>query len=269
MKNLVLSQFYTLRTEMKILAAVFAVLVFTGTASMLFDSGYFFFLDSDFYGYGERMTASTVFGNGAGFAGVLSAIYVLFSVTLIAGGDMNDKTVNYEIMYGHSRRSVYWSRVTVSLAAGTFGGVLIFAAVPLIVTLMLGWGTSISVSVLLIRVFMLTMLFLRISSELMFLTAVIRKAQFVYITEAVVLITEIALSLSFQERNRYLFPFDAVSSILHFNSFRLEHLDSTASVVFDAAMPGTVVVSVSAAYILVSAVCLYLGASAFERSDFD
>ena len=269
MKKLVLSQFYTLRCEMKILLLIFLVMLVPGVLAALFNSGYYFFVDEDIYGFGSNMTASTIFGMNSNVIGIMAAIYVLISVTLIAGGDMNDKTVNYEIMYGHSRRQVYWSRVIVSLIAGTFGGILIFLALPIAATLMLGWGTSISFGVLLIRLFMLAMLFFRMTAELIFLTAVIRKAQFVYIVEVLVLLMEIAAKMMFEDGNDFLFPLNAIIHILSFNQFLLPHLDETTAVIFDAAMPVSTIIGVSAAYILVAAVCLYLGSAAFERADLD
>jgi ABC-type transport system involved in multi-copper enzyme maturation permease subunit len=73
---------------------------------------------------------------------VIFPIAVLVLTARICGWDYGDKTMNYEILAGHSRKQVYWGRV-VSSTVVTLVCCIVMTAVPTILyTIIGGWGAS-------------------------------------------------------------------------------------------------------------------------------
>ena len=101
----------------------------------------------------------------------------LFATMIFAakavGGDSGDKTINYELMSGHSRSRVYWSRIIV----GVFWAVILVMAISLIpygvLTLLHGWGDSTAPKEVLLRLFLVIFPLLRFATIFMLLTSLV------------------------------------------------------------------------------------------------
>ncbi len=63
-------------------------------------------------------------------------------VTRIIGWDMNDKTMNYELLSGHSRAQVFFGRFIMSLAWTVIASVIVSAVPTVFFTVINGWGHS-------------------------------------------------------------------------------------------------------------------------------
>lgn len=75
---------------------------------------------------------------------IMSYILACVIVACITGKDMGDKTINYEVMSGHSRAEVYFSRVVVSLV-WDIAIVIVLSLLPMIIfTAINGWGNNIT-----------------------------------------------------------------------------------------------------------------------------
>ncbi|MCM1568197.1 MAG: ABC transporter permease [Roseburia sp.] len=70
------------------------------------------------------------------------ALLTLYITSRICGWDFNDKTVNYELLAGHSRRSVYLARVLLSLIWSVLGTLAVVLLPIGTITLLNGWGYS-------------------------------------------------------------------------------------------------------------------------------
>lgn len=69
----------------------------------------------------------------------------------IIGSDMGDKTINYEVMSGHSRIEAFWGRVATAYI-WNISICIVVSALPIgIVTLVLGWGNNFVFSQLFIK----------------------------------------------------------------------------------------------------------------------
>ena len=94
---------------------------------------------------GSNQSASQYAGNWfssvSGFLSILSGVVV----GVVCGGDLDDKTANYEILYGKKRSQVYFSRVLVAFVFALIAALLLITLPLLFLTAKNGWGGSLTV----------------------------------------------------------------------------------------------------------------------------
>lgn len=109
--------------------------------------------------------------------GIFPFVFLLLSlilVTRICGWDMNDKTINYELLAGHSRTEVYFGRAMSSLLWTMVGCVLVSLIPILLFTAVKGWGHSLDIGDAVIRYGVMLLALFRWSCELTLLTFLLR-----------------------------------------------------------------------------------------------
>ena len=82
---------------------------------------------------------------------IVAGLLVALLACRIVGWDFNDKTLNYELMAGHSRAKVYWSRILVSVKWILVTVLLVLFVPMLIFGIMNGWGTDADMGGILLR----------------------------------------------------------------------------------------------------------------------
>lgn len=73
----------------------------------------------------------------------MSFVFLIFNVlmiTQVCGFDFNDKTINYEVMSGHSKKEVYFARVITSYVWALTGMILVTLVPVFLISLFFGWG---------------------------------------------------------------------------------------------------------------------------------
>ena len=75
---------------------------------------------------------------------IVFAIVFVILVPRISGWDATDRTMNYEIMAGHSKKEVYFGRVLVSLLWAMVAGIVIMVVPLLVMTMINGWGENVN-----------------------------------------------------------------------------------------------------------------------------
>ncbi len=106
----------------------------------------------------------------------LLAQFFLFLFTAQAcGADFMDKTCNYDIMSGHTRREVFFGRAIPAVIIGTLGTMLLIA-LPVVfqVVLLGGWGDKVSFADMLMRFLLMAFPIARVICEFIFLTFIIK-----------------------------------------------------------------------------------------------
>lgn len=99
----------------------------------------------------------------------VSIIPVILS-TRICGWDYVDKTMNYEILIGHSRKEVFFSRVWVSFVWCMSVSVIAFVLPPLVLSLINGWGTYMDMGDMIFRCVLSVFTIFRMYCECVLLT---------------------------------------------------------------------------------------------------
>ena len=266
MRGLIRSQFYSLFREKKLILTVFVIITLVCGISAMVYAGDLLFTDVMYYDM--ELNASMLFGRCASDF----ALYGLIFTALIAGQfavcDFNDKTINYEIMAGHGRGEIFFSRVVVSVLLGGVGGTLVLFIVPFIDALKVGWGGSIQISTALLKVFMVFLLYCRVSAELIFFAVILKQTRFVFVAEALSGLIELVLMIE-AEGSKYIFAISAVGEIMNFNEFDLSHLDGKWEFFFDSAFEPFTTAAVSVGYIAAAALFIFCAYKEFLRSDLD
>ncbi len=104
---------------------------------------------------------------------MLGMMFTLIVAPLIFGEDINDRTINYEIMKGHSRKEVFFSRLLVTLGI-TVSGSLLLTLLPLIVIeIMNGFGDKVSLGSILVKTLISILPIIRLTSEIVFFTVIV------------------------------------------------------------------------------------------------
>lgn len=89
--------------------------------------------------------------NGSAMPVILPVLALTF-VIMICGGDMDDKTINYEVLNGKKRSQVYIGRVIVSLITSLLCCLATLALPLLGITAVKGWGHTSTVSDVALRI---------------------------------------------------------------------------------------------------------------------
>ena len=89
-----------------------------------------------------NMTGSEAAGTWFGSAAFLMTIMAIVLTGRICGWDLRDKTANYEILFGHKRAAVYFSRFAAASAVCILCATVMMLLPPLLITAVMGWGGS-------------------------------------------------------------------------------------------------------------------------------
>ena len=162
MKNIIKSQFYQIKNE-RLLVIVF----FTLMAALLMNA--FFGM-----GDGEALSAGETAVYLLPFEVQISALFIFMQTGIFCCSDFKDKTANYELMSGHTRKEVYFGRVIPCLIVGTLGWILLMCMPYVILTLLRGWGTEISFRTVMVRFLLMIFPVLRLICEFIFISFLVR-----------------------------------------------------------------------------------------------
>ncbi len=105
---------------------------------------------------------------------MMPLLFLAILVGTICTADFTDKTLNYEIMTGHTRLELFLGRVIPCIVLGTVMS-LIFMALPVVITsVILGWGTEISIGDMVFRLVLFLFPVIRIICELIFVAFLVK-----------------------------------------------------------------------------------------------
>lgn len=215
------------------------------------------------------------------FYGVLQGEAVFIAVGIlvplltarIVGWDYTDKTVNYELMSGHRRSQVYWSRVWVSFAWSMISCVVAIFVPLLIFGVINGWGIKADMGGMLLRYALTLFPLFRLLCECVLLTVIMKNCYMVMIIGFVMY----EFSWVFGVMSEPLTNFELTTQLVSMNVYRLisfekssfAYINGEDVIVYDMTVEsgffvGTIVVS-----LVVGMACLLIGYLYFKKSDMD
>lgn len=209
---------------------------------------------------------------GAGIPIVL-VIITLILTARICGWDYADKTMNYEVLAGHSRGEVYWGRIISSMLWGMTGGIVLTLLPVLIFTVMNGWGCSMSLQGAVRHLLLLLFPMLRLICEFALLTFLLRScyvamivgwvlyASINIITMVVEEASDLKLTVQFAATN--------MTRLLDFGNYTVGYIDGKDVMIYDTALDSALAVQSVAVSLLAGAVCLMIGYICFKKSDMN
>lgn len=128
-----------------------------------------------------QTTGSEMVATLSSFIFMFANIITLVVVANVMGKDFMDKTLNYEIMSGHSRGEVFFGRMIVALAVGPLLSFLALIFIPVLFSCLYGWGNSMDLSGVIWRYGLVYINQFRIGCEVVLLSAFLKNAYLTYI----------------------------------------------------------------------------------------
>lgn len=130
----------------------------------------------------SSLSASETFLNMAQWIPTYFFLIALIIVTRICGADCQDKTLNYEVLSGHSRSQIYVTRLLASVI-WTVAILVISIGLPLMMSMLIGgWGMCLPVKEAFLRMGLVLIVLFRMICCLAFLTFLLQNG---YIAMAV------------------------------------------------------------------------------------
>lgn len=256
MNSIVKSQLYDLRkTKMP-----FIILILICIVELIFCLG-----NMNFDG---RDVASTYISTSSGVYIPWALTVGICFVGMVCGKDYHDKTINYEIMNGHSRKEVYLGRALVGVIGGTIGTALALAIPIFVAQLIIPIGDGLSNKVLIGRFLLSLFPIARIMCEIVFVTVLV-KNQYVTIGIAyfVAILGEMLMML-FETGGFVLLGLNTLSKLFDFVNYGAYHLaDNDSVLLYESYIGVGDVLAVIISSIAFGAVFVFLGYIFFRKDD--
>ena len=256
MKNIMKSQLFKLKRDKICIFTFFAILTLSiAMIFMMLDMS----ADKTFTGGEEAAITMNMFM-------LLSQFFMYIFTAQMCGADFTDKTMNYEIMSGHTRAQVFFGRVIPCILIGTLGSLILIAAPVAVEVAMLGWGDKIKFSDILIRFMFMIFPIERIISEYVFLSYIIKNP---YIVMGISYVLCIVLGINIPEGQLY-------SPILGMSNLNmLSYVDSWVSYglgddmyyIYETALTSGQIISTVVISLVFISGSLFLGYSFFKNDD--
>lgn len=147
----------------------------------------------------DYMTGSVYAVSMFSFLPFVFTIISLIIVTRIIGWDMNDKTINYELLSGHSREQVFFGRLIMSLVWTIIASVIV-TVIPLVIfTIINGWGHSLKVSEFATRFAVCLCPYIRWICEVVFITILVKNSNAGMVVGYMMFVASVFASLIIEE----------------------------------------------------------------------
>ncbi|MCM1495916.1 MAG: ABC transporter permease [Bacteroides sp.] len=170
MWNVIRAQLYQLKRDKMVWGIFLFALVLNGIFSF-----------TNMTDMDEELSGSLTVASMGSMYCMAGMIVILIVVANVMGKDFIDKTLNYEILSGHSRREVYFGRFITAVLIGPVISFLVIAAVPLVMTLIFGWGTTIELEGVLVRYALIFFTLVQIACELALITILTKNPYVTYL----------------------------------------------------------------------------------------
>jgi len=155
MLNIIRSQIYIMKRDSYYLwATAFTLMFFFVFAIETFENSL----------KGEPLSGSLIATVLTGNLTIAFFLLAVLSSSRIAGWDFTDKTLNYEVIYGHKRSSIYFGRAIVGIVSGLFRSGIVLLIAVVVPTVILGWGWTVPAGEMILRYFLVALEIIRLMS---------------------------------------------------------------------------------------------------------
>lgn len=202
---------------------------------------------------------------------VVFAIVFVIVVPRISGWDATDQTMNYEILSGHSRKEIYFTRVLVSLFWSMLTGIVMMVLPQLLVTLINGWGDNVSFADVALRYLLVLFPMFRLACELILLTFLMKNCYAAMLIGWIGFDAAMIGCMLYKEfTDQALGVQLSVSNLIQLftlENYKLLYIHGKDIPVFDSALNPSVMGSSILVSLLAGVLCLALGYAVFQKRD--
>lgn len=204
-------------------------------------------------------------------------IFMCFGIMILASkamsGDASDKTINYELMAGHSRDKVFAGRVIASLL---WGGVLVFVIMLLplgYLSLFNGWGVETNMNEVLLRSALTIFPIMRFTALTIMIASISRSAgKGIALSYALFMVTTLIASIlqdMFEIDLNFSFSMTNAATLLSTSNSRYEVINGKTECIFDTSVPGDLIWKTIVVSLVFAAIYLTIAYINFKKTDRD
>lgn len=195
---------------------------------------------------------------------------VLLLGTRICGWDYSDKTMNYEILSGHTRKEVYWSRVIVCITWCTCVSLAIIIFPVILFTIINGWGDNMDFGGAALRYLLLIFPIFRIICEFALITFLTGSCYKGMVLGFILSETGMSIYILAEEladfNCGYLLSMSNIDALFAFNA-KLGYVNGEDIEVFETALEPSLAIGTIIVSLTVGAACLLIGWLVFKKRD--
>ena len=221
-----------------------------------------------------ELVGSYVLANSGSTNIVIISVLLIAFTAMVCGGDMSDRTINYELLAGTKRSDVYFGRAIVSLAVNILFSA-VFTLLPLLYfTLRYGWGHTMTVNDGLARITLTLLPMIRMTSFYIMLTFLLRNNFAMYAISYILSMVEMLVSAFISElfdttATLYIFSMDCFDRIMVPKNAGLGFFDDEDIMVVKDVIESPLAYSIIISGIVGTAVFLLLGYAVFRKRDMN
>ena len=262
MKRIIRSQFYQLRCSVSILRITLLIAAAMAVIGVLVSST----------AEGDK-TAAGLFIDGDGIFWIFQIMLIGIMTGIICAGDFGEKDLNYELMNGHSRLSIYMARVILCVGLTSLAATILSIVPYLSAALVNGWGDRIRPADVFLRIGLFFLPFMRIAAFFSMLAFIVKKQGAVITLGFVSEMGCIILNDVISNKVGYMLGIFNLTELSNVGDFSLYNVVPGKGVVEYYVCEGEVEPSLAAGTIIVSCVMtiIYLtaGYAFFKHDDID
>ena len=261
MWNIVKAQYYQLKRDKVLYIMAVMMLLFCG----------FNFFDMH-WGATEAVTGSLCVAQ-SGFMMVVYCIIFFMVVTIadVVGNDFLDKTVNYEILSGHSRKQVFFGRVIPAVLHGVLGTFCLVIVYPVIATILNGWGTSMDLKGVVIRHVLLLFVLFRIACEYSLVAIITKNTYATYLIGFILSFEQMMVLMFFSDlgENAYLTGIHNCVQLTEYSDWHTFFLNGKEQMFYESAVTSEMVIGTIGVSLFAGILSLVLGYVYFKHDDLN
>lgn len=260
MWNIIKAQNYQIRGDnLVILVLLAGLLLPTGTLLMDFDI--------------SELTGSFFMAQLGSVLPICLGMVLVILVSRICGWDAGDKTMNYEVLAGHSRAEVYFGRVIMSVIWGLGNGIAMLVLPVLGITVINGWGNNMNLGAAAVRCVLFLFPMLRLICEFAMLAFLLRDCykamligwSFFAVSMVGIMVYEgladTALTVQLVITN--------MREVIGFGNYKIEYIGGEDILVYMTGMDASLVLGTILVSLLAGGACLAVGYAVFKKQDMN
>jgi hypothetical protein len=202
------------------------------------------------------------------------SIFILaFIVGIVCGEDYRDKVANYELLSGHSRKSIFFARSLMGIIVGAFF-TTILCLVPIIAgNVIAGWGSCLDRGDVIARYLLFFFPFLRLGAFFAVLTFLVKNPY--VIMAAGFIIGEVNLMIGdmvTHSSSLYISLFN-IKLLTEFDDWAIYNIDPVKGIVeytaYNSSLTSGLVVGTIVVSLLMTGFYLFMGYSLFRRDEMN
>lgn len=217
--------------------------------------------------------ASGMLADSASVTYIFSSFVLALIVGIICGEDYLDKVANYEILFGHSRKSIFFARSLMGILVGAVLSTLL-GFVPIITgSAVGGFGSSLVLTDVIARQLLFFFPFLRLGAFFAMLTFLVKNPYIIMAAGFVIGEAGQLFAEMFSHAKSYYVSIFNFNLLTDYVGWSIYNIDPTVGVVkynaFNSSLSSQMVCGTIICSLLVTAFYLFMGYALFRRDELN